>query len=190
MREGHYIGCRVYETQPSVTVFQSAWVNDVISRRCTIHDLALGQYLVLPHYLVQVLPMVTCVVPRSWSLSLKVCVTGDPFRTPEPAALMEHHRASQPGVVGNRRLSQLLARREESRGEGGGVCERRLRNSREFLSQPPNSGPSGGGESACREGSKLCGSEEGGVVAGGKSSDVWYKLMQCMKATCVQGQFI
>ena len=45
---------RVYDTQPSVTVFQSAWVNDVIVKRCTIHDLPLGHYLVLPHYLVQV----------------------------------------------------------------------------------------------------------------------------------------
>ena len=115
-------------------------------------------------------------------------MTGDPFRTPEPAALMERHRASQPGAVANRSLSQLLARREESRGQGGSEYEgRRLRNSREFLSQPPNSGPSGGEESACRE---LCVSEEGGVVAGGgKSSDVWHKLMQSMKATSVKGQF-
>lgn len=119
-------------------------------------------------------------------------MTGDPFRTPEPAALMERHRASQPGAVGNRRLSQLLARREESLGQGGGVCEgRRLRNSREFLSQPPDCGPNGGEESAGRDESKLCVSKEGGVVAGGgKNSDVWHQLMQSMKATSVKGQFM
>ena len=45
---------RVYDTQPGVTVFQPAWVNAVIVKRCTVHDIPLGQYLVLPHYLLQV----------------------------------------------------------------------------------------------------------------------------------------
>lgn len=111
-------------------------------------------------------------------------MTGDPFKTPEPAALMERHRAPQPEVAVNRSLSQLLARREESRG-----LRRRLRNSREFLSQSPKSGPSGREE---REESKLCASEEGGAVAERSSGtdDVWHKLMQYAKATSVRGQFI
>lgn len=45
---------RIYDTQHSVTVFQSAWLNEVVRKRCTLHDVPLGQYLVLPHYLVQV----------------------------------------------------------------------------------------------------------------------------------------
>ena len=45
---------RVYDTQPGVTVFQSVWVNEVLEKRCTVYDVPLGQYLVLPHYLVQV----------------------------------------------------------------------------------------------------------------------------------------
>lgn len=124
---------------------------------------------------------------------MKICVTGDPFKTPEPAALMEQHRASQPAVAANTSLSQLLARREESREQGRSVGEGRdrLKNSREFLSQPPSEGE----RSACREEYKLCVSEESGAVVGGGDStaatnSVWHKLVHHMKTTCIKGQCI
>ena len=43
---------RVYETQQDVAVFQSSWIHEVILQRCSIHDVPLGQHLLLPHYLV------------------------------------------------------------------------------------------------------------------------------------------
>ena len=49
-----YAWRRVYDTQPGVVVFQSAWINRVLTEHCTVYDIPLGQYLVLPHFLVQV----------------------------------------------------------------------------------------------------------------------------------------
>lgn len=41
----------MYETQQDIAVFQSSWIHSVIQNRCTIHDVPLGQHLLLPHFL-------------------------------------------------------------------------------------------------------------------------------------------
>ena len=41
----------MYETQQDIALFQSTWIREVIQNSCTIHDIALGQHLLLPHYL-------------------------------------------------------------------------------------------------------------------------------------------
>ena len=41
----------MYESQQDVALFQSTWIREVVQSNCTIHDLALGQHLLLPHYL-------------------------------------------------------------------------------------------------------------------------------------------
>ena len=42
---------RAYETQQDVAVFNSSWIHAVTKNSCTIHDVPLGQHLVLPHHL-------------------------------------------------------------------------------------------------------------------------------------------
>ena len=32
-------------------MFQSSWIHEVIMHRCSVHDVPLGQHLLLPHYL-------------------------------------------------------------------------------------------------------------------------------------------
>lgn len=48
--------CRVYETQQDIAVFRSSWIHEVLQHSCTIHDIPLGQHLLLPHYLAPVTP--------------------------------------------------------------------------------------------------------------------------------------
>ena len=210
---------RIYDTQRSVTVFQSAWLNEVVRKRCTVHDVPLGQYLVLPHYLVQVKSKKTHKLNKScltvscngniyqhWikisvlyrevssikPLPVQVCMSGDPFKTPEPAALMEVHRErgnrERGGEATNRSLSQLLAEREK-RKESQLSCSTgkntALKNSREFH------GSQSGGDTE-REGAGGGGGEVGKNSERGEGVRdmlaLWDRLLELSQTTCLKGE--
>lgn len=139
-------------------------------------------------------------------LSVKVCVSGDPFKTPKAATLMEQYRQTESqAALANTSLSQLLTRREERRTrsrrkedeKGGGG---RLKNSREFFS-PSNKHSARevsyeDGKIGQSEGSSLTGVSGAATAEGisqcssGLSDAVWGKLVQCMKTASLTGQSI
>lgn len=126
-------------------------------------------------------------------LPVQVCMSGDPFKTPEPAALMEVHRErgnrERGGEPSNRSLSQLLAQREK-RKESHLSCSTgkntALKNSREFHgsqlegdTEREGAGGGGGGEVGTT-------SERGEGVR--DMLALWARLLQLSQTTCLKGK--
>ena len=137
-------------------------------------------------------------------------MTGDPFKTPEPSALLEQHRRgatggspTAPGHAGSvTDLSQLLARREKRKSAGSRrrkmkrdpqLCREgeQLRNSRAYYSSD-RVGERGREESCkeevkCGSGEAVC-STETVVQREGVRGAVWDTLLHCMKTTSLKGK--